>query len=310
MSVVPIKEFVIETLGNDTRGRLNAFDSTNFPDVLLINETVGHQSDLNYSLFDTQKQKIIYKFPPLKKLTDGYGCYTVMFSIPPNDGNITANYNFRKQSLIYITRNPGNKCMFESHKLSYTGFKFKCVKINSFEIANLTPHGTVKLEKNFILITTTDRLIIINLLNFEITAEFIGSSHIKPLSCPNTGWSNSTPQVDPPNIIFLGSGTPYVITIYDYVNNIVLDNVCVEDGSPNVTKLENNYIIGKSFYTFKKEDDILPENKCVICFSGTHKKNVLVPCGHTQFCAKCIKTDFKTCPICRCDIEKVIKIYN
>ena len=56
-------------------------------------------------------------------------------------------------------------------------------------------------------------------------------------------------------------------------------------------------------------DPIPIENQCVICFGYTGKNNVLVPCGHTQYCVQCIDS-IKECSICRSVVMQKVAVYN
>lgn len=53
-------------------------------------------------------------------------------------------------------------------------------------------------------------------------------------------------------------------------------------------------------------------NHCVIC-QQQDAIMAVVPCGHTCLCAECsssIMANDKKCPLCRTDIEKIVKIYT
>lgn len=58
----------------------------------------------------------------------------------------------------------------------------------------------------------------------------------------------------------------------------------------------------------KLKNAIPLENQCCICFSFTDKKKLIVPCGHTQYCDKCIFIIID-CGICRSKIDKIINIF-
>ena len=62
-------------------------------------------------------------------------------------------------------------------------------------------------------------------------------------------------------------------------------------------------------YKFINDDDIPDSEKCVICMAKTEKEKALVPCGHTQFCDKCID-DIKVCSLCRKKVTLVMKIFK
>ena len=56
--------------------------------------------------------------------------------------------------------------------------------------------------------------------------------------------------------------------------------------------------------------ELIPiENQCVICSRYTKKTNALVPCGHTQYCLRCIGS-IKECSICRVVTTQHITIFN
>lgn len=51
--------------------------------------------------------------------------------------------------------------------------------------------------------------------------------------------------------------------------------------------------------------------ECCICLKDISVRIVLVPCGHINFCNKCIDMlNKKECPLCSGQIEKYIKIYG
>lgn len=46
------------------------------------------------------------------------------------------------------------------------------------------------------------------------------------------------------------------------------------------------------------KDSMPEEHRCCICFCFTDKKKVCVPCGHAQYCNKCID-ELSECALCR-----------
>jgi len=315
MSIVPVKEFEFESISyyiDRSPSSSSAcyvaveFDSINFPNVLLIlgsNPVKNGGFYYNYYLYDTVKQKNIFSFP---QLTDPFKLSTsdkIWEPIHDSSNNasfnarerITATYNSKTQILLYSSRKQrklvkgtydprDDQYILDIHKLSYDKFKFKNEKINRLEnLINLTLYDNNYYISNRASCSQT--LVIIN-SKFEITAEFKYCT-VCPIRGPRRNYveSKGNPTT---NIIFIKKRYNSIVSIfiYNYVNNIVLDTIeltqdnLLHQGCPYVYRINNNYIIGNSFYTFKKEDDILPENKCVS--------------GHTQFCAKCIKTDLKT----------------
>jgi hypothetical protein len=89
------------------------------------------------------------------------------------------------------------------------------------------------------------------------------------------------------------------------------------EGSNRLSLEEENHMLRnlliaekcESYKLKEKLKETIPiENRCCICFEYTPKKSSCVPCGHTQYCDKCIGV-ITTCSICRTKIEKVIKIF-
>jgi hypothetical protein len=48
------------------------------------------------------------------------------------------------------------------------------------------------------------------------------------------------------------------------------------------------------------------EYRCCVCYKFTERKQILVPCGHTQYCKVCIR-GLKTCRVCKIKIKQVIQ---
>ena len=55
------------------------------------------------------------------------------------------------------------------------------------------------------------------------------------------------------------------------------------------------------------DDPVKPE--CCICFNPVSHRVVCIPCGHMNFCFKCIHT-LDSCPICRSQIKEKIQVYG
>ena len=53
--------------------------------------------------------------------------------------------------------------------------------------------------------------------------------------------------------------------------------------------------------------------ECGMCLEPMEERWALVPCGHTQYCIRCIDTleheQKPLCPECRGDIKKKMRIY-
>lgn len=56
-------------------------------------------------------------------------------------------------------------------------------------------------------------------------------------------------------------------------------------------------------------EDVDEKDQCCVCFHFTEKNKALIPCGHTQFCEKCIGT-LKKCPLCEKEISSILPIYK
>ena len=56
------------------------------------------------------------------------------------------------------------------------------------------------------------------------------------------------------------------------------------------------------------KNSIPVEYQCCICFGFTLKREIISPCGHTQYCHNCI-TKIETCALCKGKVEKIITIY-
>jgi hypothetical protein len=306
MSLIPNKEFEFD--GDVIIEEMRLFDSVKFPNVLLIKKKLQAQQTSKYYLFDTIKNKDIYVFP-----RDDYPLSGTFQGL-----NNKMIYDSSKQILTYLTIYPNspqqyeNKILLEKFKLSYKKFNFKTETLNTMELTYRNNIGTYNLESlpgtDYLILFPgqPNRLVIFDFKTLEIIMEF--SNKYLPFR-----------HLRPQGILFLSDNQE--VTIYDYVNNNELKNIVNRhipnpQGQRTSIRIEqkNEYYIIKdgqntTFYKFIKEEEIPDENKCVICFSRTQRKNVLVPCGHTQFCSKCVKENMETCPLCRANIEKVIKIY-
>ena len=294
MSLIPNKELELE--GDWIIGELQEFDKRKFPNVYIMKKTINSQS--GYYLYDMVKQKEIYKFPREQ--------YPFHFHNTFNSMSNHMCYNRENQILTYITifnnQNNDRKILFEKVKLSYKNYEFKTKTLNNLEIITTSNQIKNLNHTNYVMIYSSgfNKLIIFDFNTFEIIMEYVNKSYVYP-------------NIHIHGIIFI-SGINELI-IYDYINNKELETIInkTQNGS-FILEQKGDYCIIKdgkstSFYKFIKEDEIPDENKCVVCFSRTLRKSALVPCGHTQFCQKCIKSNFENCPLCREKIEKVIKLF-
>ncbi len=87
-----------------------------------------------------------------------------------------------------------------------------------------------------------------------------------------------------------------------------------------ITQLGDNYIAitmhteNKAqymslLYKLIEDTDVDEKDQCCVCFHFTEKNKALIPCGHTQFCEKCIGV-LKKCPLCEKEISSILPIYK
>lgn len=62
-------------------------------------------------------------------------------------------------------------------------------------------------------------------------------------------------------------------------------------------------------YKLIEDTNVDEKDQCCVCFHFTDKNKALIPCGHTQFCDKCIGI-LKKCPLCDKDISSILTIYK
>jgi hypothetical protein len=87
-----------------------------------------------------------------------------------------------------------------------------------------------------------------------------------------------------------------------------------------ITELGKNHIVitmhtekhtqsATILYKLIEETDVEEKDQCCVCFHFTEMNKALIPCGHTQFCEKCIGT-LKICPLCEKEISSILPIYR
>ena len=112
----------------------------------------------------------------------------------------------------------------------------------------------------------------------------------------------------------------YANELKDQIKNLISNNNSMKS-SDLQNKYEKQLEENKILHDFLIEEKIIsnelrenlkeavPEkNQCCICFGYTDKKQSCVPCGHTQYCCKCI-IKIKNCSICSAKIDQIIKLY-
>ena len=322
VSYIPCKQFELDkTYFKNESIMMRKLDPVNFKNVYII-----HKSEYSISkhyLVDMVKGSVIYILPREnyvfpKHITDRCNPHQI-------ENFIT--YNSDTQILTYITNSfDSNKTiLFESFKLSYIDFKFKVHTLNKLEISiNQNNYSLSKLpsSNNVVIYNSSyynykdSKLVIIDLFTLDIIMEYTNKTYYNQKCVPVRGGPDLSLSESYPGLMFIIGNTELII--YDYNDNKELETIqCSKRPCIQHQQCDNYYIVntGKNllFYKFIDEDDIPQENKCVICLSQTDRKSALVPCGHTQLCNDCIEETkkglLKTCPLCRTDIDSVIKIY-
>jgi len=98
------------------------------------------------------------------------------------------------------------------------------------------------------------------------------------------------------------------------------NHVGTEEQPPSITQLNDNYVIIKMYsgtnkneittlYKVIEDSGVDEKDQCSVCFGYAEKNKALVPCGHTQFCDKCIRILTK-CPLCDKNINSILNIYT
>ena len=66
----------------------------------------------------------------------------------------------------------------------------------------------------------------------------------------------------------------------------------------------------KKIYINSIEHEYANKDECVICFEKIDNRYACIPCGHSQFCERCIlNIDKNCCPMCRTKITQKIRIF-
>lgn len=73
--------------------------------------------------------------------------------------------------------------------------------------------------------------------------------------------------------------------------------------------IENGSIINDTWLNGKSLNNKIHDINCCICFEHLNIIYILIPCGHSQICYKCIdKLDHK-CPICTKYFDNHIRVF-
>lgn len=294
----PIKEFEVSSKGNTTHLKCKCLTICGCyicgcykpVDTLLTNLSIGNYRGINdykiiqqkdpvlgnvYNLYTKDLKKILSKISSVSKHNDKDYYYIICL----DNENVASIVILMKNGEIY-------------NKL--TGFQ-------SF---------THVLKNGNIVITSTveNKLAIIDdELNLIKKLEFTPRCYEHP---------DIYPVTDP-----TGHGTFYynshTMEIIDKISNSCFvfwnGNKAYEHKSDGVNGAAPYWLQTREF--IKKDDLNKHSMNCSICMLTIDKQTCLIPCGHSQFCAKCIeklssKTDSKaTCPICQKTITSTLRIF-
>jgi hypothetical protein len=97
-------------------------------------------------------------------------------------------------------------------------------------------------------------------------------------------------------------------------NNVGWICICYNNMMAFVKTQINDIPVIEELKSKKKESSIdsplTKNNECSICMENIDERIVIIPCGHTSFCSKCIEgIKNNKCPICRYKIDKINKIF-
>lgn len=296
-NLVPHKQFEIN--GSWSIGEIIEFDILNYPDLVLINkDLITDGNSRKCYLYNIIQGDNLFTFDNCGT----FGNNNTRFSNYP-----TLFYNKYNKILltIYIKDNYIN---IETYEINKTDYKIQSKK-NRIMFNKIYPDTYIELENtNNFIIYSDNTFNVIDINTLEIKFEYDGQFQIQQMNSSNFKYG----------YLFLSKFKKEVL-IYNYIYNEITEIITMLSDSCTMTPVmisrsNPNYTIiynGKKtmFYKFIDEDKIPSEDKCVICFSKTEKNKVLVPCGHRQFCEKCISKNFENCSICRTKIEKIIKIF-
>jgi hypothetical protein len=135
---------------------------------------------------------------------------------------------------------------------------------------------------------------------FNINCQYVAKLHLiekvydNLYLCCVSGYKQNT-------IIIIDIATKKIINEFPYQSQYIIE----ENGATFID------IANKNIITFGKKE-AKPGKDCVICFTNLTKtaKYCITSCGHSSFC-ECINSlQDKKCPICRKNIDNIIKLYD
>lgn len=272
------------------------FDIKNFPSLYIV------VKNNRYYLYDIIRQDFVYTFP-----MEG-----IVFRNDIVQTTISKNcfYDEETQILTFATNNENKQINIENVQLTYNGGIFKYERINTFSKTVTSQYNIVKLPNtNNIMLywhspVASIEVIILDSYTLSIINVF-----------SNTYINNSDGIMFRKDCVIALRQTNDIL-FYNFVDNKEIMKVYSKNTSAvtvintgnsnkNVIAINNNETI--NIYSLMDKDEIPVDKRCMICSGYTNKNQIIVPCGHRQFCTDCIGK-FYQCPMCAKKIEKVIDI--
>jgi hypothetical protein len=305
-SVTPL--FTDPSVVNRIRG-VEQFDPENFPNHYIIYELRG--SICNSYIYNNLSKRAVYNSFPISGTITVYKPFIsnkLLYDFDKNASKMSIPFYYNKRFFM------GSKVIETKDGNNYT----ETVLANSF--------GGSFLYKIKDMLYINDTGLIINIESGEINSKLYDRYN-----------SQKYRLIDPYCIkeCIIPMLNDYTIILYNFITNNELLNIDVdqriitdEKGTLvpikiNTVEVNNDIIrIGDKWshgsgragpqhcthiFIIKSDADVPLEEQCVICYKRTTKSHLLVPCGHTQYCEKCINKIDK-CSLCRVDIAQVIKI--
>ena len=303
-------EYVITSLNIEEK--MYQFDKEKYPNLYIVYEKFPY-------IYDLFKKTKIYTFPIVFTET-GMNLniyFGERFYIKSNDDTNLQIFKINKDCrIIHSSEKVVDTTYFE--KLTYQSNG--CNDISQAKRYALQEANSKHWKYDDIIIFRTG--FILDLTTGEIHSEmfkrYLGKTTINFNGCVKI-----EDKIIKESIILLNlyedSINNIITVIYDFVNNQELHRMKEGDKfvkvSDNVYQVYNNKFNGHSYvyspiFTFvlKDSNDIPEDEQCVICFKRTDKKQVLVPCGHRQYCKECIKK-VEICSLCRKPVNMVMDLY-
>lgn len=303
---------------------LNPLDEENLPGIYVLNTNEKAQ------IFDILRKKIIHQFPKYINLERANRLSGYIYEFP----------------YMYIFQFDRTNCVWNPNIYQFNDRNLNCIK--SLPDVKIIPGELFIIDNKFITYELYDRFnqgnennsrhnkFIEDLINkiSKINVDKILSSvdvyehrTFKLLkSFPNTaiykGLSENVPGIEINGHYLIVLVNSHSFIIYDTTSNKeIFTHPHIDPQRYYDITIKNKLIIinsrlinndtqdTRTSHLYRIAIDEIPEDKmCTICFKKTDRNKILVPCGHTQYCTKCIEK-LTECSICRSAITNIINIY-